>query len=229
MLNLGKRVRGLFVKLPATEVIDLVAASEYDFAVVDLEHSQLAEVEAFRLLRHAQALGLPALVRIPAAERGLVNRLLEAGAVGIHLSTVRRASEVADLRRACRYAPEGARSISLTHPGARYGASTLADYLREQREQGPLVVAQIETLETDDPLDEIAAAGADVLFVGATDLSVDAGLDDGRLRARVDEIAAAAERARIPLGAFGLDEPRVRYLAVTTDLSLLAGAIGRAA
>jgi 4-hydroxy-2-oxoheptanedioate aldolase len=224
MLDLGKRVRGLFLKLPTTDVVDLAAASGFDFAVVDLEHSQLAEVEAFRLLRHAQALGFPVLARIPTGERGLVNRLLEAGAAGIHLSTVRRAAEVHELRAACRYAPDGTRSISLTHPAARYGALSLADYLAEQR-RGPLVVAQIETAETDDPLEEIVAARPDVLFIGATDLSVDLGLDDERVRARIDEIAIVAEKGGIPLGAFGVEDPRVRYLAVSTDLSLLRKAM----
>jgi 2-keto-3-deoxy-L-rhamnonate aldolase RhmA len=83
------------------------------------------------------------------------------------------------------------------------------------------VVAQIESAETDDPLDEILASGPDVLFIGSTDLSVDLGLDEARVRARIDEIADAAERADVPLGGFGVDDARVRYDAVSTDLSLL--------
>ena len=224
MLDLGKRVRGVFVKLPTTDVIDVVAGSGFDFAVVDLEHSQLDEGDAFRLLRHGQVLGFPVLARIPALERGLVNRLLEAGAAGIHLSTVRRASEVRDLRAACRYPPEGVRSLSLTHPAARYGAVALADYLEQQR-HAALVVAQIETAATDDPLDAIASERPDVLFVGATDLSVDVGLDEERVRVRIDDIAAAAEREGIPLGAFGLADPRVSYDAVGTDVGLLRKAM----
>jgi 2-keto-3-deoxy-L-rhamnonate aldolase RhmA len=224
MLNLGKPARGLFVKLPSTEVIDLVAASSFDFAVIDLEHSQLGDAEVFRLLRHAQALAFPALARIATAERGLVNRLLEAGAVGIHLSTVQRASEVADLRRMCRYAPGGTRSVSLTHPGGRYGGLELGEYVGGQG-AGPILVAQIETEETADPLEEILAAGPDVVFLGVTDLAVDCELDEKRVQARVDEVAEAAEAAGIPLGAFALDDSRVTYSAVSTDLSLLRKAI----
>ncbi|MBW3593306.1 MAG: hypothetical protein KY396_06405 [Actinobacteria bacterium] len=223
MLDLGKRVRGVFLKVPTTEVVDLVAATGYDFAVVDLEHSQLAESDAFRLIRHGAVQGFPMLARIPTADRGLVNRLLEAGATGIHLSTVRRVEEVRALRSACRYAPEGTRSISLTHPSGLYGALSMREYLDAQR-AGPLVIPQIETAETDDPLEEIAAE-ADVLFVGATDLSVDLELDGDRVSARIDEIAIAAEGAGIPLGAFGLDDPRVRYHAVSTDLGLLRRAL----
>jgi 4-hydroxy-2-oxoheptanedioate aldolase len=229
MLDLGKRVRGLFVKLPTTEVVDLAAEAGFDFVVVDLEHSQLAEAEAFALIRHAFTRCFPALARIREAPRGLVNRLLEAGAAGIHLSSVQRAAEVHELRSAMRYAPDGVRSISLTHPGARYGDTTLADYLRAQADRPPLLVAQIESEETGDPLDEILGAGPDVLFVGAMDLTVDVGLDDERVRRRIDEIAAAAERAGVPLGAFGIDEPRIQYLAVSTDLTLLRKAIADAA
>src|SRR5918911_2884409 len=79
------RLVGTFVKLPALESIEIVAA-ELDFAVVDLEHSQLDEGDALRLVRHAHALAFPAVVRIPELERGLVNRLLEAGGGGVQPS-----------------------------------------------------------------------------------------------------------------------------------------------
>jgi 2-keto-3-deoxy-L-rhamnonate aldolase RhmA len=224
VLNLGKRVRGLLVKLASTEVVDIAAASGLDFCVVDLEHSQLAEHEAFRLVRHARALGFPALVRIAENDRGLVNRLLEAGADGIQLSTVRSATQVEDLRAACRYAPAGRRSISLNHPGARYGAVALADYVAEQGD-GPLVVAQIETAETEDPLEDIVEARPDVLFVGVVDLTVDLGLDADRVRDRVDEIASAAGAAGIPLGSYALADERVRYDLVASDLGLVQKAV----
>jgi 4-hydroxy-2-oxoheptanedioate aldolase len=229
MLELGKRRRGLFVKLPSTEVIDLVAASGLDFAVVDLEHSQLSESDARGLVRHASAVGFPALVRIPEVDRGLINRLLEAGAAGIQLSTVRSVGQVKDLRAAANYAPDGNRSISLSHPQAGYGGVALSEYLEQQQSRRPLLVAQIETAETDDPLGDVVAAGADVIFLGLTDLTVDAGHDAARVRARVEEVAEAARLAGVPLGAFGLDDPRVSYELVSSDLSLLRAAVADAA
>src|SRR4051794_41908750 len=75
------RIVGTFVKLPALETVDLCAAA-LDFCVVDYEHSQLAEADVLRLVRHAAARTFPAVVRIPEVDRGLVNRLLEAGAAG---------------------------------------------------------------------------------------------------------------------------------------------------
>jgi len=219
-LSSGRRV-GTFVKLPALESVDICAAS-FDFCVVDHEHSQLAEPDVLRLVRHAAAIGFPAVVRIPQVDRGLINRLLEAGAAGIQLSSVRRAAEVKTLRDASRYAPEGTRSISLAHPAATYGATALRDYV--DGAQPPLLVIQLETRETDDPLAEICGAGADVVFLGLTDLLVDCGLDDDAARMRADEIAAAAADAGVVLGGFGTDE-RFRYSVISSDVALLREAV----
>src|SRR5438105_5046024 len=117
-LREGGRLQGSFVKLPAPEVVE-IAAETLNFAVVDLEHSQLSESEALRLVRHAWALRFPALVRIHELDRALVNRALEAGAAGIQLSSVRRTADVRALRDACVYPPAGNRSVSLAHGPAR--------------------------------------------------------------------------------------------------------------
>ena len=212
-LDLNKNVSGLFVKLPSTEVVDIVAGSGLDFLIVDLEHSQLSESDALRLIRHAFTLGFPALARIPAFDRGAVNRLLEAGAAGIQLSTVRRASQVSELRAAVRYAPAGNRSISLTHPLADYGATSLGDYLAQR--------------DPEVPLDEIMGAGPDVAFIGTADLSVDFGLDSDLVQARTEEIVSAAEDAGVVPGAYNLGDSRVRYNVSSSDLTLLNSAIGQ--
>jgi 2-keto-3-deoxy-L-rhamnonate aldolase RhmA len=225
MVERGNLGTGLFVKLPSTEIIDLIADSGVQFAVVDLEHSQLDAGDAARLVRHAKAIALPALVRIPELDRGLVNRLLEAGAAGIQLSMVRTVAQVRELRAATRYPPAGTRSFSLAHAQAAYGAIATAEYLDRQAADPPLVVAQIETAETDDPLDAIVAERPDVVFVGTADLAVDCGLDQERVRARVAEIGAAAARAGVTFGGFALDAPDVGYQVTSSDLALLRGAL----
>jgi 2-keto-3-deoxy-L-rhamnonate aldolase RhmA len=217
----SRRLVGTFVKLPALESIDICSAA-LDFCVVDHEHSQLSEADVLRLVRHAAAIAFPAVVRIPEVDRGLVNRVLEAGAAGIQLSSVRRVGEVHALRDATRYAPGGTRSISLAHPAARYGATPLREYVA--RVEQPLLVIQLETHDTDDPLAEICGAGADVVFLGLTDLLVDCRLDDEAAHARADAIAAAATAAGVVLGGFGADE-RFRYSVVSSDVALLREAV----
>lgn len=216
-------VIGTFLKLPALEGVE-IAAANLDFAVVDLEHSQLGELEARCLIRHARALGFPTVVRVASADAERINRLLEAGAAGIQLSMVRRAESVRGLQAATQYAPRGSRSISLAHSSAGYGAVGLRDFLLSQGD-GPLVIAQIETATTDDSLQEIAAARPDVLFVGPLDLTVDLGHDAERVRSRVAEIAAVAADAGVPLGGTGVGEHEVRYEVIGSDIALLRAAM----
>jgi 4-hydroxy-2-oxoheptanedioate aldolase len=215
------RVVGTFVKLPALESLEICAQS-LDFCVVDHEHSQLSESDVLRLVRHAAAIGFAAVVRIPEVDRGLVNRLLEAGAAGIQLSSVRRVAEVRALASAVAYPPEGTRSISLAHPQARYGAVPLREYLGSS--EAPLVVIQLETRKTEDPPVELCRAGADVAFLGLTDLLVDCDLDEGVAAVRAEALAAAVAEAGIALGGFGAEE-RFRYSVVSSDVALLREAV----
>lgn len=215
---------GVFVKLPSTQALEILAGAGFDFCLIDLEHSQLGEGDALRLASHAAAIGFPAIARVAALDAGLVNRLLEAGCAGIQLSTVRTAAQVRELRAATRYAPAGERSISLAHRRAGYGAASMADYLAGEEAEPPLVIAQIETATTDDPLEQIIAAAPDAVFIGTADLRADVGLDQAAFERRVAEVADAVAAAGIVLGAIGLDDPRITYRVLTSDLALLQGA-----
>jgi 4-hydroxy-2-oxoheptanedioate aldolase len=222
------RLTGTFLKLPATEAVDILALAGFDFAIVDREHSQLDEGDALRLVRHAAAIGFAAVVRVPDVDAGAVNRLLEAGAAGIQLSSVRSAGQVRALVGATRYAPDGSRSVSLAHPMAGYGAAPLKEAVASEP---PLLVGQIETAESDDPLDEILGAGLDVAFLGVTDLTVALEFDAERVRHRVGEVTKAAQATGVALGAFASDAASfpdgARYVAVSSDLAMLRAAADR--
>ncbi|MER7169318.1 aldolase/citrate lyase family protein [Micromonospora sp. NPDC000207] len=234
----GGPLVGTFLKLPGPDPVALAARAGLDFVVLDLEHSALDERAVTDQLRLAAALGLPALVRIPAVDPGQVNRLLEAGAAGLQLSTVRTRAQTQALHAAARYAPEGRRSISLAHPAAGYGADGLDAYLAAEAADPPLLVAQIETATTEDPLPELLDT-VDVAFVGTTDLSVSLGLsttdDPAPLLARTAEVAEATRVGGTALGGwlpqhtpealarFGLAD--ARYLVLGSDLQLLGAGL----
>jgi 4-hydroxy-2-oxoheptanedioate aldolase len=230
-LRSGPPLVGTFVKLPVFESIDLARSVGFDLAVVDGEHSLLDEGAILSLLRYGAALDFPMLVRTLSRDAGSLNRMLEAGAAGIQLSTLRASAERDALVSATRYAPDGTRSVSLAHPAADYSAIPLAQYL-ERSKQFPLLVGQIETAGTIDPLPEILR-GLDAAFIGTTDLSVDLGrpgvLDDPHVTGRVAEIAEAATRAGVALGAWvpsadalaKLGGARFRYVLIGSDLQAL--------
>jgi 4-hydroxy-2-oxoheptanedioate aldolase len=223
------RIVGTFVKLPATEAIDIAADAGFDFVIVDLEHSQLSDDAASRLVRHASVAGFPAVVRIPDCDRGAINRLLEAGADGVQLSSVHSVHEVRDLVAATRYPPHGERSISLAHAAAGYGRVPLREAVAAAP---PLLVGQFETAQTEDPLERIMAAGLDVAFVGITDLTVNMAFDQTRVETRIQEVKDAAIAAGVSIGMFlpaGASDVSAdfRYLALSSDLAMLREAATR--
>jgi 2-keto-3-deoxy-L-rhamnonate aldolase RhmA len=211
----GGQVLGTFIKLAGLESVDLVARSGLDFAVVDFEHSQLDSGEVGALVRHAAAIEFPALVRVPSVDGGQINRLLEAGAAGIQLSTLRSCRQARALRAAMRYPPDGSRSVSTAQPVAGYGHVPLAQYLADSATNPPLLVGQIETARTEDPLEAIVS-DLDVVFLGTTDLSVDLGapgdLEDPVVRERIGQVAAAANHAGVRLGGFAPGPAALRFL-----------------
>ncbi|WP_165966781.1 aldolase/citrate lyase family protein [Actinomadura sp. 7K507] len=245
----GTRVTGTFVKLPAPDVVELCGLVGFDFAVVDMEHSTLSEAEALGLVRHAERCGLPALVRIPEVDAPLVCRLLENGAAGFQLSMLASAAQTRALVRATRFAPEGARSVSLANRAAGFGLRSsggLKSFLAAERDVPPLLVGQIETpwwrdaltARTGDPW-EAVIGDLDVVFVGGTDLAVSLGADPGGddLRTAVAEIEKAAERHGVAFGGWapsrtaarGQGLAGARYLVTGSDLQILAAGLEAAA
>jgi len=221
---------GTFGKLPVPEVLELFETAGLDFAVIDLEHSALTPADAVALAGHACLLGLPALVRLPEVDAGLVNRLLEAGAAGIQLSMLRSAAQTRALRRAALYAPEGARSISLVHRAAGFGSWPLEDVVAAARAAPPVLVGQIES-DVERPLTAVVR-GLDVAFVETTDLAVTLGLKPGSalLAARLREIEQAARTAGAAFGGWTPDLEEAKalglgdagYLITGSDLQVLA-------
>ena len=73
----GRVPLGTWVKLPATESMELVALAGFDFAVIDLEHSAMNLETAFRHIGTALLTGVSPIVRVPSLEGGIAQRILD--------------------------------------------------------------------------------------------------------------------------------------------------------
>lgn len=229
-----RAVIGTFLKLPRAEGVEILAGAGYDFVICDLEHAQLDERDARDVLLAGRATGVPVLVRVATADRGLINRLLEAGAAGIQLPRVTTVDDARTLRDLTRYPPEGTRSISQAQPAARFGAEPLLGYLARSNAE-VLAVGQFETAGIAAPLDDVVAA-LDVAFIGTVDLAVDTGNPGDpsapAVRERIRYVEEASRRTDTPLGVFAGSASAARssiaagyrYIVVSTDLSMLRSA-----
>ena len=106
---------GTWVKLPVTESMELVALAGFDFAVIDLEHSAMSIQTAHQLIGTALFAGVSPIVRIPALDGGVVQRLLDAGAEGIMLPHVDTVEQAQAAVAAVRFPPIGTRGEGVAH------------------------------------------------------------------------------------------------------------------
>jgi 4-hydroxy-2-oxoheptanedioate aldolase len=225
---------GTFLKLPRPEVVDLLALAGFDFVICDMEHAQITEEEARTVIKACAAVGLPVTVRLPEPTQGVVNRLLEAGAVGIQMPRLRSGSDTRNLHAMMHFPPEGGRSVGNANAWAGYGSVPVPQYLKESNARA-LVIGQFETREIEEPIDAMMH-NLDVAFIGPMDLSVDFGVpgqfDHPEVAARIRRVEEAASRTGTHMGAFvgsiemagKLAAQGYRYLAVSGDVGILGNA-----
>ncbi|GIM92008.1 HpcH/HpaI aldolase family protein [Paractinoplanes toevensis] len=193
---------GTWIKIPAMEIMELVALAGFDFVVIDLEHSPISVETAYRLIGTALHTGVAPIVRVPGIGDGLAQRVLDAGAAGImvpHVDTVEQARAAV---RAVRFPPLGARGVGSTGRAGAWGLRSRADYLRYGREE-VVLIAQIESAEGVRNAGEIAAVeGVSALLVGAADLSVSEGRTESDPEI-VEMIASVVKASGVPVGNAG--------------------------
>ena len=231
---------GTFLNLGSPLVTEVVAASGFDWVLVDLEHGAGDEAMLIGHFHAANLHGVSAIVRVEAGDRMRCARALDFGAQGIMLPRIRTAEEVREALSLMRYPPAGTRGVSLMARANRFGApsSTPLDAVND----AILCFAQIETLEAVACVEEIAEVdGVDVLFLGPTDLSHAMGrpgrTDDELFENAAQRIASAARNSGKAAGVLVRHVDQVKkyrtmgfqVFAVGSDSAMLAEAASRTA
>lgn len=196
---------GTWLKIPAVEVVELVALAGFDFVVVDLEHAPVGIESAYRMIGTAARAGLAPLVRVPTIDPGLIQRLLDAGAEGIMVPHVDTPDQGRAAVSAARFPPLGTRGVGSTSRAGAWGALPLADYLHHGQHE-VVVIAQIESSAGVRNAAAIAAVdGLDALLVGLADLSVSEGRapTDPAVTDMVAQVIEQGRGAGIPVGNAG--------------------------
>jgi 4-hydroxy-2-oxoheptanedioate aldolase len=204
----------------------------FDFVLVDMEHGQISEQEARTVIAECRLAGLPCVIRLADAAAGIVNRLLEAGAVGIQMPKVRTAADAVRLRAMMHFPPAGVRSIGIANRWAQYGRLPIAQVVEEANDRS-VVIGMFETREVEEPWDDVMAP-LDVVFIGPGDLSIEYGLpiDHPDLQAHIARVEETAKRTGTILGrhAAGAEQAAAlaargyRFIGVSADTTLLGDA-----
>lgn len=160
---------GTWVMSASPVVAEAVGCAGFDWAVVDMEHSPLDQMNLVHLLQAIAGTPMLPITRVPWNDTVMVKRVLDAGAQTIMFPFVQNAAEAAQAVAACKYAPDGLRGMAAMSRGSRFG--TVKDYFKVAN-AAVSVIVQIETPEAIAKVAEIASVpGVDALFFGPGDLS----------------------------------------------------------
>ncbi len=215
----------------------MAANAGADYLLYDMEHSGLGIAEIKLQCALCRGLGIVPLVRPPSKSYADISKLLDVGAMGLVFQMVESAEEAAELVSFTRYPPVGVR-------GAMFGAAHddyRAPYATETIEAANdrlLLLALVETPRGLDNVEKIAAVdGIDAVHLGQGDLSVGLGIpgqmDDPRIQAAIDRVAAAAAAAGKPAAAGGgsadwgrmLLDRGYRMISHASDIALFQGGL----
>ncbi|MFC4303227.1 HpcH/HpaI aldolase family protein [Cohnella boryungensis] len=169
-LGSGVPVFGMFVSIPHPTMIELLGHAEYDFVIIDLEHTTTSLETVENMIRAAELMDITPLVRISRVERSEILKVLDSGAQGIVIPHVESRAQIEEAARYVYYHPLGHRSLNSGRPG-EYAKHSLKHYIAEANEE-LLIVPMIESAEGVRRSESILSA-PHVAFVleGAADLS----------------------------------------------------------
>jgi 4-hydroxy-2-oxoheptanedioate aldolase len=218
-------------------IYELVGLMGFDGIWMDLEHSPKSVETAAMLMRAARVGNTDVMARPGRGELMRLQRLLEAGAMGIMYPRCQDEVEAADVVRHAKFAPMGIRGVDGGNADQPFGSMSLGDYTRMANDE-TFVVVQLEEQAAIDRAHEIAAVdGVDVLFFGPGDYSVLHGFPDEwehpRIRQSMERIAEAAAAAGkhwgMPAGdlrnASELVEMGARFICYGVDLIWIRDAL----
>ena len=170
-----EQLLGIFCFTPAPLLVEFIAVSNYDFVIIDLEHSLMDMQTLDHMIVAARSQGLAALVRVPLERSHLVLPILDAGASGIVFPRIQSVEQARRAVQLCRYAPEGDRGLSV-HRHLNFKSDELAQ--RNQRiNDSVCVVLMVEDKQGVDNSKALACVeGVDVILEGAADLSASLGV-----------------------------------------------------
>ena len=188
ILSSGGTVVSSSVRLPEPGLCEILGYAGFDFVLLDGEHGAMDASTIDRLTQACYAGDTVPIVRVPKNNDAEAVMLpLDLGVQGILIPHCRTADDARALQQASFYPPRGARGFGPGR-GARWGRVASDDYFADVNDT-IVLLALIEDIEGVENVDEIAATGLDVLWVGTGDLALAYGIPGKRDHPQVMDAA----------------------------------------
>jgi len=195
---------GAWASLGSPAAVEAMAGMNVDWILLDAEHGVCSYEDCFSLLQAMSGSDATSLVRVPSCEPVPIRRVLDMGAGGVIVPTIRTPEEVQAVLSFCRYPPDGVRGVG-PYRASRYYLDYL-DYCKNANAEIAVIV-QIETREAVDNLEDILEVpGLDAVFIGPADLSSALGtFPDANapvVQEAIDRVLNSANQRGMPVGYY---------------------------
>ncbi len=199
----GRATVGTWLQFPSPDVAEVLAASGYDWVVVDAEHGAFARHMYPDLFRAVERGGALPFVRVAEASARTAKEALDSGAQGLVFPMIESREQLDRAVAASLYPDNGGTRGVGFHRGNLYGRTFEA--YRTGTARDIFLVAQIEHIRAVEHIDELLDhPRLDAIMVGPYDLSGSMGLtgrfDRPEFRDAMDRIASACVRHGTPMG-----------------------------
>src|SRR5579871_2195145 len=178
-LKSGQPSVGTWLSLGSVVAARFLARAGFPWLTVDIEHTLVDWETATHMFAAIADAGCIALARVPSNRHDHIKRALDNGAHGIVVPMVNSRAEAEAAVAACRYPPQGNRSVGGGAHALNFAATPAEYYARANDEL--LVVLQCEHIQAVRDAEEIfSVPGIDAIFVGPNDLAASMRGKDGR-------------------------------------------------
>jgi 2-keto-3-deoxy-L-rhamnonate aldolase RhmA len=174
--NGGKSLLGAAVYFYDPIFLEICAHLGFQVIWIEMEHGHITFAEAADLCRMAAGSGMLTMIRIPDARRESVLKAAECGPDIIDIPMVDTPEEVAELVRYAKFAPIGARGMFSVSRALRYGIVDSVTAEQQKLNTELTLLAQIETKEALERIEEIASVPDVDIFIGPADLAASLGI-----------------------------------------------------
>jgi 4-hydroxy-2-oxoheptanedioate aldolase len=233
----GAVVNG-WMGIPSAIAAESMAHAGWDSLTADLQHGLIDYQAAVASFQAVATTSTIPLARVPWNEPGVMMKLLDAGAMGIICPMINSRAECEAFVGACRYAPQGYRSVGPTRAALTHAGGNAVNYVRAANDS-VLTFAMIETKKAMGNLDEILSTpGLDAVYVGPADLGLSLGGEprgdqtDPKIVEAIQTVLAACKKHKIYAGLHcgSTDYARkaigwgFQFVTIQSDNALLSGA-----
>ena len=79
LLNENRKFMGTILQFPCPEIVEILKEAGSDYIIIDNEHSFATTAQTVAMLRAAQSVDLPAMVRVPKIDEDVIKKVLDMG------------------------------------------------------------------------------------------------------------------------------------------------------